>query len=104
MLSLCLAPHRLSSGLSSEPPQYWGTELYPRVLGWDVKQFTNCRFGMMSWVLLPLVFAHKSMATHGGVLSNAFIVNIVLQLIYTAKVRTTGIGRWRRECEVGNRV
>ena len=20
---------------------YWGTELYPRVLGWDVKQFTN---------------------------------------------------------------
>ena len=22
---------------------YWGTELYPRVLGWDVKMFTNCR-------------------------------------------------------------
>jgi len=22
---------------------YWGTELYPRIFGWDVKQFTNCR-------------------------------------------------------------
>ena len=26
---------------------YWGTELYPRILGWDVKTFTNCRFGLM---------------------------------------------------------
>lgn len=25
---------------------YWGTELYPRVFGFDVKVFTNCRFGM----------------------------------------------------------
>lgn len=24
---------------------YWGTELYPRILGWDVKMFTNCRYG-----------------------------------------------------------
>ncbi len=23
---------------------YWGTELYPRVLGWDIKMFTNCRW------------------------------------------------------------
>lgn len=22
---------------------YWGTELYPRIFGWDVKMFTNCR-------------------------------------------------------------
>lgn len=23
---------------------FWGTELYPRILGWDVKMFTNCRW------------------------------------------------------------
>ena len=23
---------------------YWGTELHPRIFGWDVKQFTNCRW------------------------------------------------------------
>ena len=23
---------------------YWGTELYPRIFGWDVKMFTNCRY------------------------------------------------------------
>ena len=27
---------------------FWGTELYPRICGVDVKQLTNCRFGMMS--------------------------------------------------------
>jgi 7-dehydrocholesterol reductase len=27
---------------------YWGIELYPRLSEWfDIKMFTNCRFGMM---------------------------------------------------------
>ena len=36
---------------------FWGTELYPRFghsvwpIGWDVKLWTNCRFGMMYWGL-----------------------------------------------------
>ena len=38
---------------------YWGTELYPRILGWDVKMFTNCRFGMMAWPLILISFAAK---------------------------------------------
>ena len=38
---------------------YWGTELYPRIFGWDLKQFTNCRFGMMFWALGIIAFAHK---------------------------------------------
>ena len=63
---------------------YWGTELYPRIFGWDVKQFTNCRFGMMAWPLLPLAFAHKSLELH-GVLSFAMIVNVSLQLVYVSK-------------------
>lgn len=38
---------------------YWGTELYPRIFGWDVKVFTNCRFGMMYWALGIISYAHK---------------------------------------------
>jgi 7-dehydrocholesterol reductase len=36
---------------------YWGTELFPRIWGWDVKQFTNCRFGMTGWALSVVSFA-----------------------------------------------
>ena len=65
---------------------YWGTELYPRVLGWDVKQFTNCRFGMMMWGLLPLAFAAQGMEASGAALpSLAVAVNTALQLVYVAK-------------------
>jgi 7-dehydrocholesterol reductase len=38
---------------------YWGTELYPRIFGLDVKVFTNCRFGMMFWALGIISYAHK---------------------------------------------
>ncbi len=62
---------------------YWGSELYPRIGGWDVKQFTNCRFGLMSWPLLILCFAAKQQATSG--LSYSMIVSVALQLIYIAK-------------------
>lgn len=65
---------------------YWGTELYPRVFGFDIKLFTNCRFGMMAWVLIPLVCAHKNMDNY-GFLTPAMAVNVTLQLIYCAKVR-----------------
>jgi 7-dehydrocholesterol reductase len=27
----------------------WGTELYPRILNWDLKRFINCRFSMTFW-------------------------------------------------------
>src|SRR3989338_11565208 len=62
---------------------YWGTELYPRILGWDVKQFTNCRFGMMGWPLLILSYAAKQHELYG--LSDAMIVSVALQLIYVGK-------------------
>jgi len=38
---------------------YWGTELYPRVAGVDIKVFTNCRFGMTIWPLLVAIFTLK---------------------------------------------
>jgi 7-dehydrocholesterol reductase len=62
---------------------YWGTELYPRLFGWDVKMFTNCRFGMMGWPLLLLSFAAKQAQLYG--LSNSMMVAVGLQLIYITK-------------------
>ena len=62
---------------------YWGTELYPRIVGWDVKQFTNCRFGMMSWSIIILSFAAKQAQLSG--LTNSMIVSVAIMLIYIAK-------------------
>lgn len=62
---------------------YWGTELYPRIFGWDVKQFTNCRFGMMSWSIIILSFAAKQAELSG--LSNAMIISVAIMMVYIAK-------------------
>ncbi len=62
---------------------YWGTELYPRILGVDIKMFTNCRFGMMSWSLIILSFAFKQKEL--GILADSMIVSVALQIIYCAK-------------------
>ncbi|GIV34151.1 MAG: 7-dehydrocholesterol reductase [Chitinophagales bacterium] len=57
---------------------YWGTELYPRILGWDVKQFTNCRFGMTGWALCVVSFAFAQKEIHGaadwGIIVSASII------------------------------
>ncbi|HEX2582982.1 MAG TPA: hypothetical protein VHL30_02580, partial [Chlamydiales bacterium] len=62
---------------------YWGTELYPRIFGWDVKQFTNCRFGMMSWSLILLSYAAKQNELYG--ISDSMVISVALQLIYVTK-------------------
>ena len=62
---------------------YWGTELYPRVAGWDVKQLTNCRFGMMAWPVILLSFAAKQHEVYG--LSDSMIVSVAIQLVYIGK-------------------
>ena len=80
-----LAPSSADHGLSGNPvfDYYWGTELYPRVLGWDVKMFTNCRFGMMGW---PLILLSYAAAQHERVgLSDSMAVAVALQLVYIAK-------------------
>lgn len=64
---------------------YWGMELYPRVLGWDVKQFTNCRWGMVAWAIFPISFAFKNAELNGGVPTPAMLLNLALQLVYVAK-------------------
>lgn len=62
---------------------YWGTELYPKLFGWNIKMFTNCRFGMMSWPLLILSFAAKQHQLYG--LSDSMLVAVSLQMIYITK-------------------
>lgn len=63
---------------------YWGTELYPRIFGWDVKVFTNCRFGLMSWPLLIWSYAAKQQELYGEI-SDSMLVAVALQWIYVMK-------------------
>ena len=62
---------------------YWGTELYPRIIGWDIKMFTNCRVGMMGWPLIILSFAAKQSQLYG--LSNSMLIALLIQLVYVTK-------------------
>ncbi|NOZ02806.1 MAG: 7-dehydrocholesterol reductase [Deltaproteobacteria bacterium] len=79
------APSTADSGTSGNPvfDYYWGTELFPRVLGWDVKRFTNCRFAMMGWPLIVISFAAAQNELHG--LHPGMAVAVALQLVYVAK-------------------
>ena len=62
---------------------YWGTELYPRISGIDIKVFTNCRFGMTVWPLLVCIYALKSYEVHGFV--DSIWVSCLLQMAYFTK-------------------
>jgi len=60
---------------------YWrGTELYPSIFGWNVKHFTNSRFGMMAWALIIISFAAKQHELHG--ITDGMVVSLALQLWY----------------------
>jgi len=79
-------PSSTDCGSSGNPvfDFYWGTELYPRILGWDVKMFTNCRFGMMGWAVIVLDHAAWQLQ-HNGNVSDSMLVSVVLQLVYIQK-------------------
>lgn len=80
------APSSSDSGTTGNPifDYYWGMELYPRIFGFDVKMFTNCRFGMMSWALIIISFAAKQKALYGTI-SDSMLIAVALQLIYVTK-------------------
>ena len=63
---------------------YWGLELHPRCLGVDIKQFTNCRFGMMLWPLLLITYMWYQYRTIGYI-TNSLLCNCLLQLCYITK-------------------
>lgn len=62
---------------------YWGTELYPQILGWNIKKFITCRFGMMSWGLFLISYCAKQNELSG--LSNSMVVSVLLQFLYLGK-------------------
>eukprot|EP00753_Platysulcus_tardus_P021307 PLAT8809.1.p1 GENE.PLAT8809.1~~PLAT8809.1.p1 ORF type:complete len:459 (+),score=171.20 PLAT8809.1:56-1378(+) len=64
---------------------YWGTELHPRIFGFDLKQWSNCRVAMMGWSLIILSFAFKQAELNGGTMTNAMLVCVGLQEVYIAK-------------------
>ena len=78
-------PSSSDCGLSGNPilDFYWGTELYPRIGFLDLKQFTNCRFGMMIWPVLLLSYAFKQKEIYG--LSDSMVIAVALQFIYIGK-------------------
>lgn len=55
----------------------------PRIFGFDLKQFTNCRHALMLWPLIPLSFAAHMYER--GALTNAMVVNVALQVVYCFK-------------------
>jgi 7-dehydrocholesterol reductase len=89
------APSSTDSGVTGNFlfDYYWGTELYPRVLGWNLKMFITCRFGMMSWGIILLSYVAKQQALYG--LSDVMVVSITLQLLYVAKFYLWETGYWR---------
>ncbi|KAG6510113.1 hypothetical protein ZIOFF_028121 [Zingiber officinale] len=69
-LGLASAPDVHSSGAKvgqGEKPLQQGMELYPRIgKNFDIKVFTNCRFGMMSWAVLAVTYCIKQFAYAGS--------------------------------------
>ena len=62
-----------------------GRELYPRIgKDFDIKTWTNCRMGMMSWALLPLCYIAKQLEATKSV-SNSLLVSVALMEIYVFK-------------------
>lgn len=83
---------------------FWGTELYPHIGSFDIKRFTNCRFGMMAWPVLLCIYALKQYELYGYVSStkhfgnlmdgrchdhvsllDAMLVSVGIQLVYLTK-------------------
>ena len=62
---------------------YRGLNFHSTLFDVDVKQFTNCRFGMISWQIIIIIFAFFSYYQFG--FNSAIWVTVLLQSIYIAK-------------------
>ncbi|KAH9667876.1 7-dehydrocholesterol reductase [Citrus sinensis] len=71
-----------------------GMELYPRIgKNFDIKVFTNCRFGMMSWAVLAVTYCIKQYEANAKV-EDSMLVNTILMLIYVTKFFLWEAGYW----------
>ena len=62
---------------------YRGVELYPRIFNIDIKLITNCRYGMLSWAILSIIFCMKTFELHGY--TDSAFVTCLLTVIYLTK-------------------
>lgn len=62
---------------------YRGLKFHPTIFGVDIKQWTNCRFGMIAWQLIILIFAFYMY--HNAGFNWAMFVSVLLQTIYIGK-------------------
>jgi len=87
MIKGYVAPSTADSGTNGSWIQdfYWGTELYPRILGWDVKVFTNCRMGMMFWAVGIVCYCFKNAQLNGGTVQYGMLASVAIQLVYITK-------------------
>lgn len=91
-----VAPSSTDSGSSGDAiiDFYWGMELYPRIgKSFDVKVFTNCRFGMMSWAVLAVTYCIKQYEEYGRV-ADSMLVSSILMLVYVTKFFLWESGYW----------
>lgn len=63
----------------------WGTELYPRVGGLDLKRFVNCRFSMTYWQLAGWSFCYRSYVLNGNVMDWGLFFSALSQYLYLVK-------------------
>eukprot|EP00035_Acanthoeca_spectabilis_P039834 m.65404 g.65404 ORF g.65404 m.65404 type:complete len:518 (-) comp9758_c0_seq1:2837-4390(-) len=82
-----VAPTGKDSGVSGNIvfDLFWGTELYPQIFGIDVKQLTNCRFGMVYWAIATISCAAAAADRNNGVVPLTNMTSATLQLIYIFK-------------------
>jgi len=63
----------------------WGTELYPRIFGLDLKRFVNCRFSMTFWQLAGVSFCYRSYTLHGNAMDWGLFFSALSQYLYLFK-------------------
>ena len=63
----------------------WGTELYPRVFGLDLKRFVNCRFSMTFWQLAGFSFCYRSYVLRGNEMDWGLFFSALSQYLYLVK-------------------
>lgn len=62
---------------------YRGLEFHPKIFDVDVKQLTNCRFGMICWQIFIIIFTQYYLQNKGT--NYPIIFSTLLQSIYIAK-------------------
>jgi len=63
---------------------FWGTELHPHIGNFNIKQFSNCRLGMMSWSVIINAFLVKQFEIYGYA-SNSMLISTGIQQFYILK-------------------